>query len=65
MYTIKLLCINDKYKLCYFSQVELLHVCVRVLSYRFAHKIRDAPDSVFYHPAGYRICRIVEKIRPG
>ena len=26
---------------------------------------KGALDSVFYHPAGYRICWIVEKIRPG
>ena len=26
---------------------------------------RGAPDSVCHHPAGYRICWIVEKIRPG
>ena len=25
---------------------------------------RGAPDSDFYHPAGYRICRISEKLWP-
>jgi hypothetical protein len=28
-------------------------------------KIRRAPDSDFYYPAGYRICRISEKNRAG
>ena len=31
----------------------------------FEVEVMDAPDSVFYYPAGYWICRIVEKIWPG